>query len=475
MRIKQMIVILALLAALAAGLPGARSLAATNATIDPRLLTALTNPLTTAEAVVTFNGAGAPTAAQTGLLRQIGITTGVTLQSLPMAGVLLTRAQLDALAARPEVRSIYLNRALSYDNAEATQYTGVDRVRTDATMIRDNGGLPVTGKGVTVLVNDSGVDGTHGDLQFGSHLVQNVEAAFNLNALEPTLLPVVYLENAPNTDATGGHGTHVAGIVGATGALSNGKYEGVAPGAALVGYGSGAALLLLDVLGGFDYAITHQAQYGIRVITNSWGDTSDVGTAVNPNDPIVQATKRAYDRGITVVFSAGNSGPGAGTISGNYKKAPWVITVAAGGARGAEQGKLADFSSRGIAGAGGSFVIDGETWTYQDQPTLTAPGIQIVSTRAISPVGGLGAPDDITLVDPAYIPFYTTLSGTSMAAPHVAGVVALMLDANPLLTPLQIKQIVAQTATPMPGYQAWEVGSGYVNAYAAVQRAFALR
>jgi serine protease AprX len=62
-----------------------------------------------------------------------------------------------------------------------------------------------------------------------------------------------------------------------------------------------------------------------------------------------------------------------------------------------------------------------------------------------------------------------------MAAPHVAGVVALMLDANPLLTPQQIKQIVAQTATPMPGYQAWEAGAGYVNAYAAVQRAFALR
>lgn len=475
MYMRRIIGILALLVVALTALPNAHSLAATRATVDPRLTTALSNPLVPVEAVVTFHGAGAPTAAQVGLLRQVGITTGVTLRSLPIAGVLVTRAQVDALAARPDVRSIYLNRALSYDNAEATQYTGVDRVRTDATMIRDNDGMPVDGTGVTVLVNDSGVDGTHSDHQFGSHLVQNVEAAFNLNALEPTLLPVVYLENVPNTDVTGGHGTHVAGIVGATGARSNGTYEGVAPGASLVGYGSGAALLLLDVLGGFDYAITHQAQYDIRVITNSWGDTSDVGTPVNPNDPIVQATKRAFDRGIVVVFSAGNSGPGAGTITGNYKKAPWVITVAAGGARGAEQGMLADFSSRGIAGAGGSFVIDGETWTYEDRPTLTAPGMKVISTRAVSPVGALGTPDDIALIEPAYLPFYTTLSGTSMAAPHVAGIVALMLDANPQLTPLQVKQILAQTTTPMPGYQVWEVGTGYVNAYSAVQHAFALR
>ncbi len=443
----------------------------TEATIDSQLRSALATTSGPVQVIVTFQGDSAPTAAQVELLRQVGITTGVTFRSLPIAGVLATASQVNALAAHPEVRSLYFNQELSYDNYDATALTGVDQVRTDANMIRQNGGLPVSGTGVTVLVNDSGVDGTHADHRFGTHLVQNVEAATNLNALESTLLPIVYVENVPNTDSTGGHGTHVAGIVGATGAMSGGKHEGVAPGANLVGYGSGAGLFLLDTLGGFDYALTHQTQYGIRVVTNSWGTTSDKGTDVNPNDPINVATKRLYDRGVVVVFSAGNSGPNAGTITGNYKKAPWVIAVAAGD----KARQLADFSSRGISGKGGSFTIDGQTWTWEDQPTVTAPGVLIVSTRTASPIGVIGTPDDVALIEPAYLPYYTTLSGTSMAAPHVAGIVALMLDANPRLSPAQVKQILQETTTPMTGYATWEVGTGYVNAYAAVDRAFKTR
>lgn len=471
-RLSLLVLVFALMFGVAPSLAGSVAQAeTTTSVIDPRLSSALASATGPLQVVVTFQGDSAPSATQIDLLRQVGVTTGVTFRSLPIAGVLATAAQVNALATNPEVRSLDLNYALSYDNYDATALTGVDKVRTDANMIRQNGGLPVNGSGVTVLVNDSGIDGTHPDHQFGTHLVQNVEAATNLNALAPTLLPITYVENVPNTDATGGHGTHVAGIVGATGAMSGGKYEGVAPGADLVGYGSGAGLLLLDTLGGFDYALTHQAEYGIRVVTNSWGSTSDVGTDVDPNDPINVATKRLYDRGVVVVFSAGNSGPNATTITGNYKKAPWVITVAAGD----KNLQLTDFSSRGTSGKGGSFTIDGQTWTWSDRPTVTAPGALIISTRAASPIGVIGTPDDIELIEPAYLPFYTTLSGTSMAAPHVAGIVALMLDANPKLSPAQVKQILQETATPMTGYETWEVGNGYVNAYTAVDRAFKTR
>jgi serine protease AprX len=441
------------------------------AIVDAELTKSLLTAIGPVEAIVTFKSDEGVLPEQLNLLKNLGITKGVTLESLPIAGILATRSQIDKLAQSDQVLSIYLNKKLAYENAEATDITGVDQVRTDETMRKLNGGLPVTGKGIGVVINDSGVDGTHKDLEFGSHLVQNVLGSTNLNAIDATLLPVTYVENVPNTDTSSGHGTHVAGIVGGTGAMSGGKYEGVAPGANLIGYGSGAAVAMLDTIGGFDYALTHQQQYNIRVITNSWGDTSDAGTDFDPYNPINIATKRLYDRGIVTVFSAGNSGPDAKTISGNYKKAPWVVTVAAGD----KSGKLADFSSRGEEGRGGTVTVDGQSWKWADQPTVTSPGVDIISTRVISPLVALGATADVEYIEPAYLPYYTTMSGTSMAAPHVAGIIALMLEANPLLSPSQVKSVLEKTATAMPDYAVWEVGAGYVNAYKAVDASFKMK
>jgi serine protease AprX len=241
----------------------------------------------------------------------------------------------------------------------------------------------------------------------------------------------------------------------------------VAPGANLIGYGSGAVVAMLDILGGFDYALTHQQEYNIRIITNSWGTTSDAGKDFDPYDPINIATKKLYDRGIVTVFSAGNSGPGEATISGNYKKAPWVITVAAGSI----EGELADFSSRGLEGNGGSVLVDGEEYFWVDRPTITAPGVDIVSTRVFTPLSALSAQKDLEYISPAHLPYYTTFSGTSMAAPHVAGIIALLLEVNPTLDVLEIKEILESTATPMEGYAKWETGAGYVDAYKAVSKA----
>lgn len=475
MKLKAAFLSLILMAAtvLASIVPGTHTKAVepAKAVVDAELTKSLLTAIGPVEAIVTFKSNEGVLPEQLNLLKSIGIAKGVTLNSLPIAGILATKSQIDKLAQSDQVLSIYLNKKLAYENAEATDITGVDQVRTDETMRKLNGGLPVTGKGIGVVINDSGVDGTHKDLEFGSHLVQNVLGTTNLNAIDAALLPVTYVENVPNTDTSSGHGTHVAGIVGGTGAMSGGKYEGVAPGANLIGYGSGAAVAMLDTIGGFDYALTHQQQYNIRVITNSWGDTSDSGTDFDPYNPINIATKRLYDRGIVTVFSAGNSGPDAKTISGNYKKAPWVVTVAAGD----KSGKLADFSSRGEEGRGGTVTIDGQSWNWADQPTVTSPGVDIISTRVISPLVALGATDDAQYIEPAYLPYYTTMSGTSMAAPHVAGIIALMLEANPLLSPSQVKSVLEKTATAMPDYAVWEVGAGYVNAYKAVDASFKMK
>nr|WP_263324076.1 S8 family serine peptidase [Neobacillus sp. Marseille-Q6967] len=431
------------------------------AVLDNSLVKALETATEPLQVIVTFDSEGAPTSEHLNLLDSLGISTGITMKSLPIAGVLATKGQIEKLAAKPGVKSIYLNKKLSYSNFDANNLTGVDKARTDASMQKANGGLPVTGKGVGVVINDSGVDGTHQDLEYGSHLVQNVMGSTNLNALAPDLLPITYVENVPNTDTNSGHGTHVAGTVGGTGEMSGGKYEGVAPGADLIGYGSGAALFVLDGIGGFDYAITHQSEYNIRVITNSWGSSGEF----DPYDPINIASKEAYDRGITVLFAAGNEGPGENTHN-PYAKAPWVISVAAG----EKDGSLADFSSRGTKGVGGTFEMDGETWTWKDEPSVTAPGVDIISTRVLAPVSSLAITDDASLIEPAYLPYYTSMSGTSMATPHVAGIVALLLEAEPALSPDEIKNILQETATNMPGYETWEVGTGYVNAYAALEK-----
>jgi len=418
------------------------------------------------EIIVSFQGDGPLAPAQIGALRSLGLR-GIHFRSLPIAGVVATPYQAAQLAALPGVRSLWLNERLEYENDGSTEITGVDRMRTDS-HLRNFAGLPYSGKGVGVLINDSGIDGTHADLMYPTHVVQNVAGQTNLHA-QDDLLPITYTEDVPNTDLGGGHGTHVAGIVGATGARSGGQYEGVAPGANLVGYGSGAVIFILDSIGGFDYALTNQARYGIRVVSNSFGATSDVGTAFNPEHPTAIATKRLADRNIVVVFSAGNSGSGESTITGSFKKAPWVVLAAAGN----KTGNLANFSSRGQAGRGGTVVIDGESFTWEDRPTITSPGVGVISTRA-----SLGSNwDDLAeeTVPLAYRPFYLPLSGTSMAAPHTSGIVALMLEANPVLHWSEVKRILQQTATNLPGDEPWEVGAGYANAHAAVAMAKGLR
>ena len=427
--------------------------------------TAANTPL---EVIVTFDGEGAPDAGDLALLQSLGLR-GITLRSLPIAGVLATPAQVDALLANDEVRSVWFNAPLAYENDQATQLTSVDRLRTESLM--RSAGLPFSGRGIGVLVNDSGVDGTHRDLTYPEHVVQNVAAQTNLHSVD-ALLPITWVEDVPNTDIAGGHGTHVAGIIGGSGAQSGGRFEGVAPGADIVGYGSGAGLFILDTLGGFDYALTHQAEYNIRVVSNSFGNTGDTGTAFDPDDPTNVATRALAERGVVVVFSAGNAGSGEATITGNFKKAPWVVAVAAGD----KGGRLSGYSSRGVDGAGGSVQIDGEHYDWVDRPTVTAPGTDIWSVRASTADGLDLASLDQTIAEigPANAPFYQKLSGTSMAAPHVSGVVALMLEANPSLTWREVKQILEATASNIPGRADWEAGAGYVNAYAAVQAALGL-
>src|SRR6266403_229714 len=383
------------------------------------------------EAVLTFDHY--PTATDLLALRATGVQVR-PLRALPMVGVQGTSLQIRLLPALSGLRSIYFNRRLSYFLDESVPLIGANRVWSE---------LGVTGKGVTVAVIDSGIDATHRDLPFGTKVVQNVKLAPNVFGGGPLVL-----EGLSTTDTSSGHGTHVAGIAGGSGAALAGKYRGVAIGSKLVGVGAGEALFILTALEGFDWVLQNRLKYGIRVISNSWGASG----AFAPDDPVNVASRIAHDAGLVVVFAAGNDGPGLNTLS-PYCVAPWVICAAAGHKDGHT---LAEFSSRGVPG------------DPRYHPTLTAPGVDIASARATTGIviNSFFAVDLVNLGTDAV--YYAAASGTSMATPHVSGTVALMLEANPALTPDQVKSALELTATPMPGYQPYEVGAGYLNAYEAV-------
>ncbi len=416
--------------------------------------------------ILSFNEDAALPAALDTLTGVLGLVLGQelnALQELPMVALsipvtpsLLTtlQEQLGPLG----LVSIYENRPLHYFLEVSNAFIHADTART---------AFQATGQGVGVGIIDSGVDGTHGDFP---NLVRNVKAVGNV--LGTGVTGALYLDLA-NTDLTSGHGTHVASTIGGSGTRSGGKYQGVAPGANLVGVGVGDGINILFALEGFDFLMDPDVReaYNVRVISNSWGTS---GSHFAPFDPVNIASKRAYDMGMIVAFAAGNEGPGPDTLN-PYSASPCVISVAAGTSRdtrGATNpllsqdapGELADFSSRGIPG------------DALHHPDITLPGVNIVAARATTALPAVAAPY-LGLNGLTPEPFYAALSGTSMATPHLSGVVALMLEVNPELNMDGVLAALTSTARPMYVEEAggtrqlaeWEAGAGYADAYEAVR------
>jgi serine protease AprX len=413
--------------------------------LDPELAVKL-NTVTddsNINAVVVYHSA--VTDADIAQLQQLGVLGGTRMRALPVVVISATKSQLIALSQLARVRSIYGNRTLTFNSDPFFNITGVQRVAGDNELRTDNGGLPVTGRDVTVAVLDTGINGQHADL--AGRVVQNVR----LNDLQSVPAGFNYplpAEGLANTDLISGHGTFVGGVIAGSGASSNGTFGGVAPGSRLLGLSAGDANLV-NVLSGFDYLLHRGSQYGVRVVNCSFS----ANTVFDPHDPVNVATKMLTDNGVNVVFSAGNTGPGNNSLN-PYAAAPWVIGVGATDAA----GRLASYSSRGSFG------------DELQHPTLVAPGTNIISLRSVpsltGTIGVVGA--DLQRLSVSELPYYTTATGTSFSAPQVAGAIALMLEANPSLSPRDVKDILSRTATPLPRYFYHEAGAGMLNTYAAV-------
>ena len=380
-------------------------------------------------------------------LRSLGVHGGTRFRALPMIYVSATRGQLAAISRLPAIRSIWGNRTLELNSDPYFEKTGIERIPADADLRADNGGNAITGRNVTVAVLDTGINSTHPDL--ADKVVQNVRLADVQSVPSGFVFPAP-IEGIANTDLINGHGTFVGGIIAGSGAASNGRFRGVAPGARLLGLSAGD-MNLVHVLSGFDYVLENRDRYNVRVLNCSFS----ANTVFHLDDPVNIATKMLADRSVVTIFSAGNAGPGNGTMN-PYASAPWVIGVGATDA----VGRLAPFSSRGSFG------------DELQHPAIVAPGVDIAGPRTTSMSGilGLGGAD-LQRLTPSETPYYTTASGTSFSAPQVAGAVALMLEADPSLSPTAIKDILSRTATPLPNYFYHESGAGMLNTHAAVLEA----
>ncbi len=273
------------------------------------------------------------------------------------------------------------------------------------------------GAGVKIAIVDTGIDRNHPD--FAGRIVAG--ASFVGGAY----------------DDDNGHGTHVAGIAAGDGSAENGKYQGVAPEASLYlakvldRDGSGS---MSGVMAGVEWAVDQEVQ----VINLSLGGSgSSDGT-----DALSLTCNAAVARNIIVCVAAGNEGPGAETI-GSPGAAADVITVGAVD----RSDRVASFSSRGP-------TADGRV-----KPDICFPGTDIISARAAGTSMGTPVNDR-----------YTAASGTSMATPHASGVAALLRQAVPMLTPLQAKLALMETALDL-GQDKNTQGSGRARADLALAKA----
>ena len=266
------------------------------------------------------------------------------------------------------------------------------------------------GDGTAIVDLDTGVDAGHPDYDYlepwtGEKTLYSAKYS-----------PTGWVETK-NSDTSSGHGTHVGGTIAGNGDASSGRRAGVAKGGQLVALGTGDGASIFAAEQGLEWTYAHsipgQNPYHIRVVSNSWGTDGDY----DPNGVIAQLTDLlTYDNDVAVIFAASNSGGSGSECSGDlrtnvYANTPSAISVAALTHDGTA---VTSFSSRGC-------MNQQHTW-----PDVGAPGRDIWATAP------RGTAIDATTRTQGDL-YYMSISGTSMATPHVGGMAGLMLDVAPSL------------------------------------------
>src|SRR5215207_5353030 len=384
-------------------------------------------------------------------------------KNFPVRIVTLPVAAAVALASRSDVSYVSLNRdGIPMGHLSVT--TGADQIRSDGVSA-----TKLDGTGIGIAILDSGIDTEHRSFLDRSDIVR-----------------VVYSEDFTGegrTDDPYGHGTHVASLAAGNGRVSNADYVGIAPNANLINLrvlnseGMGTTGFVLRAL---DWVASNRAAYNIRVVNMSLGMPAIDSYR---NDPLCRAVRRLVDAGVVVFAAAGNNGKDSdgNKLYGHIHSPgnePSVITVGATNTLGTDDRSddtVATFSSRGPTR---SFTTDDDGVRHYDnlvKPDLVAPGNKLIEAEAAGNYLVTQTPSMDAGVSGAENRKMMYLSGTSMATPVAAGTAALMLQANPSLTPNLVKALLMYTAQPLAGFNMLEQGAGQLNVAGAVQLAQSVR
>lgn len=391
-----------------------------------------------------------------------GMTTVTTFDRIGVVVALATPGQVDAARTQPGVTYLEGNQPIEmFTNTSQQATRGAEAVDT---LVGANG-QPLDGSGVSVAVIDTGIDPTHPAFE-GGKVVRNLKSLC-LDESSTDTSCVVDVPNNVDTDTAslGGHGTHVNGIAaGNPVTLSDGtKVSGAAPGSRIVSLSTGAALLIIGADAALNWVLeNHEAPCGpaasptecppIKAINNSYGPAG--GGEFDPNSATVKLQRELVEEGVVNVWAAGNDGgDGSQSLTNPPGQDPTggILSVASyfDQNSGTRDGEISEYSSRGAAD-------DPSTW-----PDISAPGQSITSacrpyllicSTGMDPQNGPG---------PLDIGTYNTISGTSMAAPHITGIVAQLFQANPDATPAEIEDALKSTAYRYEAGADYETVGGY--------------
>ncbi|HJS52385.1 MAG TPA: S8 family serine peptidase, partial [Pyrinomonadaceae bacterium] len=376
-------------------------------------------------------------------------------------------SSIEAMAASGMINYVSPNRK--------TRGSGHIEDTTGATAIRSalsdllNLGNSVDGTGVGVAVLDSGIYAEHNGFK---NLLGQSRIVANVNFTDSGL-----------GDAYG-HGTHVAGLAAGNGLIRGGAYGGIAPDAKVISVkvlndqGVGETSWLLN---GLDWVLQNKDAHNIKVVNLSLGT---LAVDSYTNDPLCLKVKELAEAGIVVIAAAGNLGKNSvnqevyGSIH-SPGNSPYAITIGASNTYGTtarDDDSIATYSSRGPTR---SFYTNENGQRIHDnllKPDLVAPGNKVVSFKSVNshltlnPDLAVAAEENETADDGMMYQ-----SGTSMAAPVVAGAAALLFEVNPNLTPGMVKMLLQYSAQPIAGADTLEQGAGQLNIEGAVRLAKSLK